>query len=389
MPEIDCCRGCGGTNLDSVMDFGHQPHAGHFLTERQVGTELQYPLNLLVCMDCTVPQLSFTVPAADMWTQHTYLSGTNSTLGKHFVYVLDRVNRAFCGSLKTPKMLDLGSNDGTFLVEAKGLGFTILGVDPCRAAADAAGERGIPNLCYFFTRDLGRQIAEQYGKYDVVHCSGVYFHLEDLDDFTAGVTEVLADDGVFVVEFTPADNILRHWDIIYHEHYYFWTPYTLAQYLRQFSLYPALQFTGQVHGGTCVMAFSRNGDQEPLRPDSVASYYELERLVMRDVNAFWDDRRILRALDHDSIWGIGAPVKGNTFLNTVGADSTHVKLLLETNELRRGMFAPGSHIPLKMHDEVTGEPEVALVLAWNLYDQIRKRYHTWDSEIICPVGMVR
>jgi hypothetical protein len=73
----------------------------------------------------------------------------------------------------------------------------------------------------------------------VVHCSGVYFHLEDLDDFTAGVTEVLADDGVFVVEFTPADNILRHWDIIYHEHYYFWTPYTLAQYLRQFSLFPA------------------------------------------------------------------------------------------------------------------------------------------------------
>jgi hypothetical protein len=82
-------------------------------------------------------------------------------------------------------------------------------------------------------------------------------------------------------------------------------------------------------------------------------------------------------------------VKGNTFLNTVGADSTHVKLLLETNELRRGMFAPGSHIPLKMHDEVTGEPEVALVLAWNLYDQIRERYQTWDSEFICPVGMVR
>ena len=73
------------------------------------------------------------------------------------------------------------------------------------------------------------------------------------------------------------------------------------------------------------------------------------------------------------VWGFGAPVKGNTLLNYFGVDRSLIEYLVERNPLRRGLVAPGSHIPILIEDELPGLPDVYYVLAWNFKKEILER----------------
>ena len=70
------------------------------------------------------------------------------------------------------------------------------------------------------------------------------------------------------------------------------------------------------------------------------------------------------------VFGFGAPVKGNTMLNYFGISTELIQCLVEKNELRRGLYSPGMHIPIKLENELTTHPDIYYVLAWNFKKEI-------------------
>ena len=66
---------------------------------------------------------------------------------------------------------------------------------------------------------------------------------------------------------------------------------------------------------------------------------------------------------------MGAPVKGNTLLNYFGIGPQFLECLVEKNELRKGLFSPGSHLPILIEKEIQ-PPDVYYVLAWNFKKEI-------------------
>ena len=68
---------------------------------------------------------------------------------------------------------------------------------------------------------------------------------------------------------------------------------------------------------------------------------------------------------------MGAPVKGNTLLNYCGIGKNYLECLVEKNELRRGLYSPGMHLPIRIEKEVS-PPDIYYVLAWNFKDEILK-----------------
>ena len=75
-----------------------------------------------------------------------------------------------------------------------------------------------------------------------------------------------------------------------------------------------------------------------------------------------------------SIYGMGAPVKGNTLLNYFDVGPELIEFLVEKNELRQGLFSPGKNIPVVMESEITEHPDVYYVLAWNFKKEILNKY---------------
>jgi SAM-dependent methyltransferase len=378
------CRICDCENLTPVLDLGLQPWANHFLTPDQVGTEERYPLSLVYCLSCSCVQLDYTVPKEVMFSNHTYVSGTTKTLAKHFLDTAKEVDTLFTSDRPTKSVLDIGSNDGTQLRQYQGLGFDVLGVESCGPIAETANANGVPTVHAFFNEECAESLGRQF---DIINASGVFFHLEELHSATRGIKKALKRNGVFVIQFLYMKSIVENlaFDQIYHEHLLYYTLSTVEKLLNRHGLTGFDGYLSPIHGGSIVLYVSHQetapsvsmrlksllDEEVRSKVNELESYREfakrVEAMKARTV-AFLDEAKCMGR----KIFGFGAPVKGNTFLNYCGIDTRYLDCLVEKNELRRGLYSPGMHIPIVIEHEVSSPPDIYFCLAWNFKHEILK-----------------
>ena len=89
-------------------------------------------------------------------------------------------------------VVDIGSNDGTWLAQYQPLGLRVLGIDPAANVVKLALKRGVPTWARFFNRQTAEEILSKEGKATLVTAAGVFFHLEELHSVIEGVKALLA-----------------------------------------------------------------------------------------------------------------------------------------------------------------------------------------------------
>lgn len=377
------CRICSSKNLDLVVNLGRQPWCNNFLKKSQLGKEKFYPLKLMYCNNCSLAQLSYTVKKEIMFTDHTYLSGITKTLSNHFKKICNNINKQFNCNKSKKSILDLGSNDGTFLKHFKKIGWEILGIESSKRISIIANKNGIKTINKFFNYELASSLKK---KFDFINASGVFFHLEELHSFTRGVKYLLASDGVFIVQFLYMKSIVNNlaFDQIYHEHLLYYNLSTLQKLLDMYGLEIFDCYLTSVHGGQMITYISHRGTKtktkrffsylkkEKNSKCNSKSFYldfakNLIKLKEKNVKFLKDCRR-----NYKTVFGMGAPAKGNTLLNYFNINKNLIQKLLEKNQLRKNLYAPGSHIPIVMENEEKYIPDVYYVLAWNFKKEILK-----------------
>jgi len=270
------------------------------------------------------------------------------------------------------------------------MGFEVQGVESAIAVSEIANSNGIPTLNKFFNLDTAKEISEGF---DVINASGVFFHLEELHSVTDGIKFLLKPDGVFVVQFIymklMQDNVA--FDQIYHEHLLYYNLKTIEILLNRHGLEMFDAYISPIHGGSIVGYVGHSGKSrksEQLRvlldeeiesgANTLGKYLELAASAeqAKVKTKTWIAK--MKA-NSKTIFGLGAPVKGNTLLNYFQITQNDIPYLTERNPLRKGLVSPGMHIPVIMDDELPFEPDAYLVLAWNFKDEILKR-HSLDVE---------
>lgn len=375
------CRVCNSTNLELAIDLGQQPWCNDFLKKEDVGHEPYYPLRVVYCHDCATAQLDYTVPKETMFGNHTYLSGVTRSLSDHFQAVAIEVDRQFFHNTPGKSVLDIGSNDGTQLKHFKALGYDVLGIESSKTTARIANEAGIETVNEFFNLDLARRLNR---KFHVINAAGVFFHLEELHSVTDGIREALRDDGVFVVQFLYMKRIVENlaFDQIYHEHLLYYNLQTIEVLLNRHGLAMFDAYLSPIHGGSMIGFVTHAGKRAPSARLRVLRQAELddhsndfkiyrafaERIKQMKVEnlAYLD----VAKRQGKRIFGMGAPVKGNTLLNYFGVGTNYLDCLVEKNELRRGLYSPGMHVPIVIEKELPEPPDVYYVLAWNFKKEI-------------------
>ncbi len=83
-------------------------------------------------------------------------------------------------------------------------------------------------------------------------------------------------------------------------------------------------------------------------------------------------KRLKLAQNNTKIIGYGSPAKATTALNFFGI-SNEIEYIVEDNKLKQGKFLPGMKIPIVSKKSLKEKPDYALVLAWNFFDEIKKR----------------
>lgn len=389
------CRVCDSTDLEMVIDLGEQPWCNHFLKPDEVGHEPYYPLRVVFCHACGTAQLDYTVKKEVMFGDHTYLSGVTRSLSDHFAGIAREVNDRFfpsdTGERRT--VLDIGSNDGTQLKHFQTLGWDVLGVESSKTTARMANEAGVPTLNAFFNADAARQIGL---KFHIINAAGVFFHLEELHSVTDGVRTALRDDGVFVVQFLYMKRIVENnaFDQIYHEHLLYYNLRTIQRLLSRHGLEMFDAYLSPIHGGSIIGFITHAGKRVPserlmemrMAEDVAGSnHIETYRRFAERIQVMKVENRAFLENCRDAgkaVYGMGAPVKGNTLLNYFGIGPELVQMLVEKNELRRGLYSPGMHIPIAIERELPAPPDVYYVLAWNFKKEIlRNNQHLIDKGV--------
>ncbi len=375
------CRVCDSTHLEPVIDLGEQPWCNNFLKPDEVGREPFYPLRVVHCQACGTAQLDFTVKKEVMFGDHTYLSGVTKSLSAHFASVAREATERFFANDATRSVLDIGSNDGTQLKHFQALGWGVLGVESSKTTAKLANGAGVPTLNAFFNSETASAIGR---KFHAINAAGVFFHLEELHSVTDGIRLSLRDDGVFIVQFLYMKRIVENnaFDQIYHEHLLYYNLRTIERLLNRHGLAMFDAYLSPIHGGS-IIGFVTHAGARAASDRLQAMRAEEDRSGCNGINSYRAFYERIKAMKVDNlaflercraagkrVFGMGAPVKGNTMLNYFGVGTQYIECLVEKNELRRGLYSPGMHNPIVIESELPQPPDVYYVLAWNFKKEI-------------------
>jgi len=400
------CRICGNTNLDLALDLGQQPWCNDFRLSTDPEAE-KYPLRLVLCPVCELAQLDYTVKKEVMFTNHTYVSGTTKTLANHF-FKLAKENKHQFNLQPDDFIVDIGGNDGTQLLQYAKLGFTnLLNVESASNIADIAVRRGVNTVCSFFNEGFVDKIQQANPTQDIkaklINASGVFFHLEELHSVCRGITKLLDDEGVFVVQFMYLKDIIEHraFDAIYHEHLCYYTLKSLQHLMWMHDMVLLDAYASEIHGGSMMAKFVKRNSLKVVSQRAMSWLQDEGHIDLTTLGVFAYDIEVMRGnvvkmlrdlkSQGKKIYGYGSPAKGTTFLTYCGIDTSIIDKLVEVNRLKVGLITPGTRIPIELESE-TDLPDYYFVLAWNFIDEIiAKNQHLLDKGVkfIVPLPEIK
>lgn len=402
--KVTNCRVCGGRNIRLVLDLGMMPAPNKFPEkEADFQNEELFPLRFCRCEDCGLALIDEVVDPEKLFSTYHYLTSASSPLITHFRELAAESKKSFGLTSKT-KVLDIGANDGTLLLEFKALGVKTLGVDPAKNVVLIAKTKGITVLPEFFSHTLAKKMRKRYGQFNIITATNVFAHTNDIHDFVNGVRELLAPNGVFMAEFAHLLEMFRNrfFDVIYHEHLSFFALYPLIKFfeghgMKIFDVRKVL-----TQGGSLRMYVSHaKSHRHKVLPsvkriigeESAAGLHQREAFEKFAGQAS-DYRAQLRSLlqklkrEGKKIVGVGAPAKGVILLNYCRIDGELVDYLVDSTPLKQHRFMPGVHIPVYPEEKLAEERvDYFLLLAYNFRDEILQKlspYRDQGAKVIIP-----
>lgn len=399
---IDGCRSCGSKQLEVVLDLGLSAIADGLLTEQQLGSqEPRYPLQLAFCHQCSLAQINYTVPPAELFgNEYPYFSSVSDALQVHTrANVLEIIERRKLGP--EHRVIELASNDGYLLKHYQQAGIQVLGIDPAEPPAKAAQKIGVETLIDFFTLDLAKQLAAKSISADVIHGNNVLAHVADTNGFVAGIKTLLKPTGMAVLEFPYVRDLIDHceFDTIYHQHLCYFSVGSVDALFRRHGLFLNDVRRIPIHGGSLRLYVEpkeqvQDSVKQLLKEEETlginrASYYRdfssrVEGLKTKLIAMLKD----LKA-QGKRMGGYGAPAKGCTLVNYMGIDTSMVPYLVDKNAFKQGRYMPGTRQPIHAPEHLMQDkPDYVLLLPWNFSDEIlaqQAQFRAAGGKFIVPI----
>ena len=393
------CRLCRSKRLTPVLSLPPTPPANAFQKSREVAVTLtRFPLNVMRCENCGHHQLDAVVNAHVLFSDYVYASGTSPVFRAHFERYAEEVDRlvAPVRGGRAPRILELGSNDGTFLRALQKRGFATLGVEPAFGLAAEANRNGALTWNGFFTAALAEDVKHRFGPVDAWTANNVLAHIDDFVGTLQALHLCCSDDAVGVFEVQYLERLLQlgAFDMCYHEHLDYWRLTELVAWLPLVTGWRVVDASvTSPHGGS-LRVWVRSVNRPPSEHLETVSGLLLgeerggqsfEQLIKRIEQCRTALLKMLPSGKPTGTVAYGAPAKLSTFVETLGL-ADRLDYVIDDSPLKQGLFAPGSGLEVRDSTALRTHPKRIVITAWNFADSIVKKLREagCTSQLIVP-----
>lgn len=403
-------RKCQISNRDDLveaLDLGFQPLGDSLLTKEQLNQpETHYPLKLMRSKTLGHSQLSYVVPGNVVYhMDYPYKCGITAEVVQHHKEQA-LTNIKHLKLKKNSLVVDVGSNDGTLLLQYKENGMNVIGVEPTNIAK-IAKQRKIPTIQSVLNEKTARKIVKKFGKAKLVTATNVFAHMSSLGTVMRAINIMLDSKGFFVFENHYMVDILKHnqYDTIYHEHI---RNYSLKSLIYLFKLYNLKVVYCKVldrYNGSIKVIVSKSSNYPADK--SINETLKNEKKFGLTNNRVWkkfkentekskDDLvKLLYKLKSQgkTIVGNSCPCRSSVLLNYCGIGKDLIPYIAEQpTSAKLGLYLPGKHIPIVNNKIlIKDQPDYILLLAWHYEKPIIKYLRNMGvkSKFIVPLPKVK
>lgn len=340
------CR-AGGGPLRNVLNLG-ELHLSGFVDPEEPDTP-RYPLQVCQAEDSGLVQLRHTVNPDLMYRNYHYRSGMNEQMAHHLRSIAAEAE-VFNSLEAGDYVLDIGANDGT-LLSAYSDELVTVAFEPSAILPDHADIA----IHDFFSAAAYWQRCRVKAK--VVTSIAMFYDLDDPVDFARQVADVLADDGLWIIEMHYLPSMIKEagFDAICHEHLAYYNLNSLEYVLGQAGLTVTDVQTNAVNGGSFRVTVRKGGS--PTR--RVGQFRAWEAPVdwkwfktQMQMNGTSLRQRLERVKRQGGLClGYGASTKGNTLLQVYDIGPDLLPYIADRNPDKWGKVTTGTRIPICSEDD--------------------------------------
>jgi len=361
------------------MSFGKMPIANGFLKKKDFKKEFFFDLGVSFSEKCSLFQLTdHPTPNQLFNSNYPFFTSSSDFMKLHFAKFANFLKKNYLKN--NSKIIEIGSNDGTFLSNFKNDNLQFVGFEPSGNVAKLANKLGVKTINSFFNKNSIDLIKNFKNKTDLIFAANVICHIPNLSEVIKSIDKLLSQNGIFVFEEPYLGSMFEKisYDQIYDEHIFMFSATSVKKVFNLFDFELIDIFRQSTHGGSMRYVISRKNkkkvnknvkiildEEKKNNLDNIQSCLEFKSNCEKSRKQLND--KINKLLYKGKrIVGYAATSKSTTILNYCDIGKNKIEYICDTTKEKIGKYSPGMHIPIVSIDKFRSDnPDVAYLFAWN------------------------
>ena len=390
-----------GKKIDPFMSFGKMPIANGFLNKDKFNDEFFFEMEVGFSEDLSLFQLNDHPKPKMMFNKnYPFFTGSSQQMKLHFKNYADWIKKYHPGKIKN--IIEIGSNDGTFLKNFNSDEYNTLGFEPSGNVAERASNDSVNTINEFFNKNSVRDQKEFIKNTDLICAANVICHVPNLNDLIQSVDLMLNKKGIFVFEEPYLGSMFEKisYDQIYDEHIFIFSVTSVNKIFILFDMELIDVLPQTTHGGSMRYVIGRKNSHKIN--SNVNKLLEKEKIENLDnisscekfkesceISKIKTRKNLLKFKRNNyKIAGYAATSKSTTILNYCNIGNKIIDYICDTTPEKIGKFSPGTHIPIvDMSHFKKFIPDIAYLFAWNHKDEIFKKEKNFKGKWFSHVAL--
>ena len=361
--KIKKCRICSDKNLIKLLDFGNISLTGVFPKNKNVNIP-RTPLSIVFSKQSKLLQLEHNYNTNFLFgSNYGYRSSLNKSMIQHLYQKFLKLNSKL-KLKKNDNILDIGSNDGTFL--------NFFSQNIIKIGCDPSANK--------FKK-----------KFKLVSAIAMFYDLEDPIKFCKNVERILDKNGIFHVEIAYLPDIFKKFsfDTFCQEHLTYYSMISFKNLLKKTNLKIHDYERNTINGGSINFDLVFNDSNFIPKKNKIKKLYSSEK--KKNFHKVLTYKKYFKKIDSNikkinstidkiskkskKIYCFGASTKGNVTLQLCNLDNKKINAIYDVNKEKFGSYTPGTKIVIKDEKLLKKDkPDYLILLIWHFKKTINQKF---------------